>query len=576
MRHIKIISIGLLALLILSISAVIAPVAAANPPNNIQVTQVGNNTMIKTSDYTVIFARNGSMPSFVWWANNDTSDVYVVQYKGLIEFAQIDNSSGFQLKNEAESTLLAGLINNMNVMDEAKLDQLAQGGIIISKISSTLTLAGVAINSGYGNGTKAVADLRKEASDLQTFAQNVSDSTITASVNQSVYDINAVINAINSGNNPQDLINTAMQQLGNLSNTGLNAAKQVINDRIAAREQLVNLSSGWHPAALPFGASTWTVTNPTTITDSNGNAIGITFTFTLVNAPSQFAFANNNVQLVIRIYNAPVDEQVSQGGQSYSYSLASGEMKMDFIVSNWQWNFAPSVVQLFNSKYAETGIHVTPALALQVDAAAYNISSSMADRLLGNLSMVSAPVAAPTAIFSQGPTTTSIPVTGQSADATQLNYTPATMNQNIAGKNLKIASQAKLTLKGQGTLEGFFKFVPYATVDNNGVYSTVDVGASYYMAGNHLSLYITYPYFNGTLTHDPSIGVQSPSGSNSAPNPSYIVTQQATGAINIQQIPSILVYPSVEVAATAAMVVLVGAVVVIVLARRHPAVVNDL
>jgi len=66
------------------------------------------------------------------------------------------------------------------------------------------------------------------------------------------------------------------------------------------------------------------------------------------------------------------------------------------------------------------------------------------------------------------------------------------------------------------TNTGFFKFVKTATVTSlTGVVSTVNVVAAYKgesdkdfgESENFFKLYLAYPYFQGTLTHDPSIGV---------------------------------------------------------------------
>jgi hypothetical protein len=77
------------------------------------------------------------------------------------------------------------------------------------------------------------------------------------------------------------------------------------------------------------------------------------------------------------------------------------------------------------------------------------------------------------------------------------------------------------------TLAGFFRFVSSATVTySNGTATTVPVKASYIAAGNHMRLFIGYPYFgNGTLVHDPSIGVDA---SNTHSTPAYVV-QLPTG-----------------------------------------------
>ncbi|HUV97884.1 MAG TPA: hypothetical protein VMW14_00070 [Candidatus Paceibacterota bacterium] len=45
---------------------------------------------IKTDEINVIFPAGGKKPMFLWWYANDTSNVYVVKYKGLVEFMTFD------------------------------------------------------------------------------------------------------------------------------------------------------------------------------------------------------------------------------------------------------------------------------------------------------------------------------------------------------------------------------------------------------------------------------------------------------------------------------------------------------
>ena len=46
---------------------------------------------IKTDKINIIFPADGKKPMFLWWYANDTSNIYVVKYKGLIEFLTFDH-----------------------------------------------------------------------------------------------------------------------------------------------------------------------------------------------------------------------------------------------------------------------------------------------------------------------------------------------------------------------------------------------------------------------------------------------------------------------------------------------------
>jgi len=45
---------------------------------------------IKTDLITILFPASGKKPMFLWWYSNETNNVYVVKYKGLIEFLTFD------------------------------------------------------------------------------------------------------------------------------------------------------------------------------------------------------------------------------------------------------------------------------------------------------------------------------------------------------------------------------------------------------------------------------------------------------------------------------------------------------
>ena len=39
---------------------------------------------------TLIFPAGGRKPMFIWWYTNDSSTVYVVKFKGVIEYLRLD------------------------------------------------------------------------------------------------------------------------------------------------------------------------------------------------------------------------------------------------------------------------------------------------------------------------------------------------------------------------------------------------------------------------------------------------------------------------------------------------------
>jgi len=68
-----------------------ANASSDNGINNVEVAHYGDNWWkIKTDLITILFPASGRKPMFLWWYSNDTDNIYVVKYKGLIEYMTID------------------------------------------------------------------------------------------------------------------------------------------------------------------------------------------------------------------------------------------------------------------------------------------------------------------------------------------------------------------------------------------------------------------------------------------------------------------------------------------------------
>jgi hypothetical protein len=46
-------------------------------------------------------------------------------------------------------------------------------------------------------------------------------------------------------------------------------------------------------------------------------------------------FAENNIQIRCRFYNTTTTEIIAE---NHNYTVAAGQLKFDFVVSNWEWN----------------------------------------------------------------------------------------------------------------------------------------------------------------------------------------------------------------------------------------------
>lgn len=389
-----------LAFLLLSImlsgslmTKTVAAVDAEDSNVNLERTEDGKWWKIKTDMITILFPADGKKPMFLWWYTNDTDNVYVVKYKGLIEYLTLDYPY-YVRKYEADALTIRERL-------EAKY---ASMGPHRTRI--------------------------------------------------------------------RNLIQTAFFSW------------------------LLDL----HPAYLPFSACKWTLEGPENVTREDGVSY-IGFNFTLTEAPSRFDFAEGNVIIRCRFYGTDAIE--SAHGQ-YMYEVNAGELKMDLVIRNWEWNMdkLDRFFDILNEEFNVTAPKMRSGLALWTDLASIEIEDMpiaeqdafSTDDLVEGHSRASAMLIGNNKIKIR-----------ENLTATGADETPMTLQDRIRERyRLRFANESQ-------TLAGFFDFVDRAVIINSTTdeMNKVNVTAAYISAGNHMRLFIGYPYFGAdTLEHDPSIGVE--------------------------------------------------------------------
>jgi hypothetical protein len=345
---------------------------------------------IKTDLITILFPAGGKKPMFLWWYSNDTNNIYVVKYKGLIEYMTIDYPY-YLHKYQAD---------NLTIQEQ--------------------------LEAKY-----AIAGLHQTQ----------------------------------------------------------------IRSRIRA---YLGLLLGLHPAYLPFSACQWSLSGPINVTEDGVSYIS--FNFTMVKAPAIYDLDEDSIIIRCRFY---ANDAVESVYGLYNYTVKAGELKMDLIVKNWNWNI-DKLTSLFNELHTDYGItvpHVRAGLALWVDLASIQIADMpIADQDANS-----------TSDFIEANSQTSDMIVGgqrvqvrENLAAQGADETPITIRDRITERyRLHFA-------KGSQKLAGFFDYVDKAVVINSTATKVVNVTATYIPAGSHMRLFIGYPYFgNSTLEHDPSIGVES-------------------------------------------------------------------
>jgi hypothetical protein len=273
------------------------------------------------------------------------------------------------------------------------------------------------------------------------------------------------------------------------------------------RQQMMNYLLAWliglHPYYLPFSACTWELTPP--VLASKDNVSYWSFNFTLRNAPWLFEFAEDKIQIRCRFYNTTTTEIIDE---NHNYTVAAGQLKFDFVVSNWKWNIDKIESFVDWLKEAHPNLNITiPAhqtgLALWINMASIKLEDISA---------------AENEVQSQYQETVE---TQSRMRAANINDEYCTVGenktQNEYERQVSVTSRFRNRIRVQyanveGNVSGFLEFVPWARLLNEtgDTVDYVNVTASYIAAGAHLRLFICYPYFGDyTLEHDPTIGLDS-------------------------------------------------------------------
>ena len=356
---------------------------------------------VETDLITILFPADGKKPMFLWWYSNDTDNIYVVKFKGLIEHIRIDYPY-YLRKYEANASLVR------------------------ERLEATYA----------GSG------------DYQ--AQ--------------------------------------------------------IRERIEEAYMLWLL--GFHPAYLPFSACRWNLTGPDEGMREDGISY-ISFNFTLVEAPPVFDFAEGNIIIRCRFYAEKATEDVYG---LYNYAVNAGELKTDIVVNNWNWNIDQlnELLETLHDEFGTTVPKLRAGLALWVNLASIDedkiplaeIDANSIQPVLPDNSYL-----APSEPIETNSATSDIIAGGQRIRVRNM-IASETEPLNVINR---LRERFRLRFaRGSQLLAGFFDFVNKAVViDSTGHPTEVNVTAAYIPAGNHMRLFIGYPYFGSdTLEHDPSIGVE--------------------------------------------------------------------
>jgi len=314
-------------------------------------------------------------------------------------------------------------------------------------------------------------------------------------------------------------------------------------------QMMLRMEYSWHRPYLPFNAGTWELGNFQNITTSDGKIIGKAFSFTLVDLPDwmpNLQFAENNIMIRVRFYNETVEETVP--GTNSKYTVNAGEMKMDLVVNKWEWNIdtLKDLIKQLQQQGFDINIPEGKArLALWVNLTSINMKKlTLAEEEPEEIEAHSM--------------TTHMEIEDDREDMT-VNQTETEPERpiDISKPIIKIRFTNETA-----TLGGFFRFVSSAKITdypNADDVNMVPVKAAYIAGGAHMRLFLGYPYFgNGTLEHDPSIGVDQ---ANVDTTPKYIV-EAPSGVSATPTVISGYIPPLFNTSLMIALIIVVSAIAV--------------
>ncbi len=281
--------------------------------------QVQSNRISVNNDaITLVVVAGGKHPEFFWYANNDSKQVYKVQFKGIIEYIDFGQKIyqrrlNAELKNQIEDRTVE--ITSLNASNSG---------------STILVIGNLKEN--------------RDQSAQKDYSHVLSQSGAEIGVN--VANSTAV-----QGERGNVIVRGTVKTLD--KNLYLEA-KNIVSVTLLERE----LASRVHPAFFEFNQAKWNFSGFEPIKSGN-TTIGYQFSFVSQDVKNpKFSYLEKQLEIRGRVYNTTVKEG--------NITVTSASVKTDIIIKSWQWNLNSTVASILNLNMTND------KLALWVDMTAFN------------------------------------------------------------------------------------------------------------------------------------------------------------------------------------------------------------
>lgn len=450
---------------------------------------------------TVLVVGNGTKPMFIWWYNKDNSTAYVFKYDGLAEIwlptGQFKHTFMFN-DDEDYKEQLHNLVKKATGGKTTReiLEDIYDGIHELMKLRLVDDKGKVNLDE-VNKAISIVQDLKEKVNSLPQTLNSLKTQLLNKLNN-----IETDLNNLKSNPTIGDAMKIKME-IASLINDIMKALTDLIKEIVDAYRSIIMAFK--HPFYFPFDSAKWSLVGPQNITDNKGNVIGMQFSFNLTEVHNKrFKFAEGNILIRNRFYFVPVQEKVD----NRTMNITRAELKSDIIIKHWEWNF----YEAMKHRHDNTTIEPFIMSILSVFKPTLILKAHFTSPV-----MPSDPYKDFNVLLKQGGEdeietgeNKEIEVHGEHGLKLGVNMENDT---EIEDHEINRVKMPGLIIKtSNSTIGGFFRFVPNATVTYlNGTKKIIPVKGYFILHGKHVTAFLVYQYFdNGTLEHDPSIGVAAP------------------------------------------------------------------
>lgn len=348
----------------------------------------------ETDIITIMFPADGRHPMFLWWYTKQNDTVYAVHYKGLIEYYLVRTGAHFTRKKASEVTRLAeAFFKERHEALQKRFRGLS--GVERRYIGVNVAfghLGEIIREIAKGNIDEAlelIEEMEEQALKIAEEVEALGEEDLSAKAQEVMDKLHSLVEKLEELRDEYrpirigeiiGEIQEVFESIRELVKTQLKNVRSRITQNILKRRQvsavLRELRRRLHPPFFPFFNGRWELIPPEEFNASDGSPIGVSFGFNLTHVLNPWwKFAEGNVLIKCRFYYVPVIESLGE----LTYTVGKAEMKMDFVISHWEWNI-DVVIELVEYLKEEFGLDVPmpdvkrAGLALWLDLTSINVN----------------------------------------------------------------------------------------------------------------------------------------------------------------------------------------------------------